>query len=64
MASTETAPPKPITAKSPAELLDKVYAAEGWTRAEGEVRIRRANAVYNIVRDNRLNRYVATRAVS
>ncbi len=52
---------KIITARIPAELLDKIYAAEGWTRAEGETRIRRANALYTIARDNRRGRYVATR---
>jgi len=43
-----------------ADLLDKIYEAEGWKRAEGEVRIRRANALYVIVRDNQKGRYVAT----
>lgn len=60
-AATETAPPNVITARSPADLLDKIYSSEGWVRAEGEVRIRRANAVYTIARDNRRDRYTATR---
>jgi hypothetical protein len=42
------------------DLLDKIYKAEGWKRAEGEVRVRRANAVYLIVRDNKQALYVAT----
>lgn len=52
---------KIIIARIPAELLDKIYAAEGWTRAEGETRIRRANVVYTIARDNRRDYYTATR---
>ena len=53
--------PKTICRSIPAELLDAIYEAEGWKRAPGEVRIRRANALYDIKRDNRRNVYVATR---
>jgi hypothetical protein len=52
---------RPITARTPADLLDKVYKAEGWTRAEGEVRSRRAATLYTLGRDNRRGVYVATR---
>lgn len=49
-----------IKAAIPADLLDKIYKAEGWVRAEGEVRVRRANALYVITRDNKAGQYVAT----
>ena len=49
-----------LKAAIPADLLDKIYKAEGWVRAEGEVRVRRANALYVITRDNKAGRYVAT----
>ncbi len=49
-----------LRATIPAELLDKIYKAEGWVRGPGEVRARRANAVYVITRDNRAGVYVAT----
>jgi hypothetical protein len=48
-----------IKADTPAGLLDKIYKAEGWVRAEGEVRVRRVNALYVITRDNKAGRYVA-----
>ena len=51
---------KKLTAAIPADLINKVYAAEGWTKVEGEVRIRRANTVYCISRDNVKGVYVAT----
>lgn len=49
-----------LKATIPAELLDKIYKAEGWTRGPGEVRARRANALYVITRDNKAGVYVAT----
>ena len=51
---------KKLTARIPADLINKVYAAEGWTKVEGEVRIRRAKTVYCISRDNVKGVYVAT----
>jgi hypothetical protein len=50
---------KTLTARIPADLIDKIYKAEGWSKVEGEVRVRRCNALYNITR-NRDDRYVAT----
>ena len=51
---------KKLTAAIAADLINKVYAAEGWTKLAGEVRIRRANTVYCISRDNVKGVYVAT----
>lgn len=48
-----------ITAKTPADLLDKIYNREGWTRTEGEIRVRRANEKYIITRNNTKQRYEA-----
>lgn len=58
MAEAET---KSLKARTPADLLDKIYAAEGWKRAAGEVRSRRAAAVYDLGRDNKRGFYTATR---
>ena len=52
---------KNITAKTPADLLDKIYKAEGWVRAEGEVRSLRAGVLYVFNRNNRQGMYIATR---
>ena len=52
---------KVIKRAIPAALLDAIYKAEGWTRACGEVRVRRANILYVITRDNRAGVYVAIR---
>jgi hypothetical protein len=52
---------KIITARIPADLIDKVFAAEGWTRREGEVRVRRVKELYALSVDHRRGRYVATR---
>lgn len=49
-----------IKAAIPADLINAIYKAEGWTKVEGEVRIRRANMAYVIHRDNRAGVYVAT----
>ena len=51
---------KKLTAAIPADLINKVYAAEGWTKVEGEVRIRRVKTVYCISKDNAKGVYVAT----
>ena len=51
---------KKLTAAIAADLINKVYAAEGWTKVEGEVRTRRAQTVYCISRDNVKGVYVAT----
>lgn len=54
---------KTLKATTPADLLDKIYAAEGWLRAEGEVRSRRASTAYDLGRDNRRAVYTATRKI-
>ena len=51
---------KKLTAAIPADLINKVYAAEGWTKVEGEVRIRRVKTDYCISVDARKGVYVAT----
>ena len=51
---------KKITARIPADLLDKIYKAEGWVRVEGEVRARRAKTLYTLAVDHRRGMYVAT----
>jgi hypothetical protein len=50
-----------IKRSSPAELMDAIYRAEGWRRAEGESRTKRVNAAYVVTVDARANRYIATR---
>lgn len=42
------------------ELIDAVYKAEGWRRAEGESRVARVKALYDLTADARANRYIAT----
>ena len=52
-----------ITAKTPAELLNKVYKHEGWVReTANESRIQRARTLYNFGIDRRNNHHVATKA--
>lgn len=43
-----------------ADLINKVYAAEGWTKVRDEVRSRRVQEVYVLSVDHRAGRYVAT----
>lgn len=43
-----------------ADLVDKVYNAEGWVKLRDEVRTRRIQTVYVLSVDRRANRYVAT----
>jgi hypothetical protein len=51
-----------LEAAIPADLLDKIYARENWTRLEGEVRSRRAkDAGWVFSRNNRRGVYTATR---
>lgn len=45
----------------PADLIDAVYKAEGWTRREGEAAVARVKTLYNLTTDARNGRYVATR---
>ena len=51
---------KVLTATIPADLIDKVYRAEGWTKVEGEVRAARVKTLYALSVDARRGRYVAT----
>lgn len=55
---------KILRAKTPADLLDKIYAAEGWVRREGEVRSTRAKeAGWVFARDNRRDVYSGSKAL-
>ena len=51
---------KTLTAAIPADLINKVYKAEGWVKVEGEVRVRRVKTVYSLTVDARRGVYVAT----
>ena len=51
---------KTLEATVPADLIDKVYKAEGWTKIEGEGRVKRVKNLYDLSIDYRKNRYVAT----
>ena len=52
-----------LHARTPADLLDKVNKAEGWTRGSDEVRARRVKAAgWVLDRDNRNNRYTASKS--
>ena len=61
MTATHTPGPKVIKRAIPADLIDAIYKAEGWKKVEGECRTARCKTLYDITRDNRANRYVATR---
>ena len=50
-----------ITAHTMADLLAKVYAAEGWVRAFGESKTARAKAAYDLGINHKGNRFTATR---
>lgn len=52
---------RPITARIAADLIDKVFKAEGWTKVEGEARVARVKAVYDLSLDHRAGKYLATR---
>jgi len=47
-------------AKTPVELLAKVYAYHGWVRKAGESRTKRVGELYIITVDNKRGVYVAT----
>jgi hypothetical protein len=49
-----------LKAAIPADLINKVYAAEGWTKVRDEVRSRRVQEVYVLSVDYRSGQYVAT----
>ena len=51
---------KTLTDAIPADLINKVYHAEGWTKVEGEVRALRVKTVYRLSVDARKGVYVAT----
>jgi len=50
---------KTLTAAIPADLINKVYCAEGWTKVEGEVRALRVKTAYCLSVDARKGVYVA-----
>lgn len=51
---------KTLTARIPADLVDKIYKVEGWIKVRDEVRARRCKEVYEFSVDHRAGRYVAT----
>lgn len=51
---------KTLTARIAADLINKVYCAEGWTKVEGEVRSLRVKTAYRLSVDARKGVYVAT----
>jgi hypothetical protein len=51
---------KVLRAAIPADLVDKIYKAEGWTKVRDEVRTRRCKEVYDFSVDRRVGRYIAT----
>ena len=51
---------KTLTAAIPADLINKVYKAEGWVKVADEVRVRRVKTVYSLTVDARRGVYVAT----
>ena len=53
-----------LKARIPADLIDKVYAAEGWTKVEGEGRTARVKTLYDLGCDTRAGLYTATRRAS
>lgn len=50
-----------LSARTPADLLDAIYAYEGWVRVEGECRTKRVKTLWTLGSDVRKNRYTATR---
>ena len=48
------------SAKTPIELLAKVYKAEGWTRVAGESRTKRVGKLYTVTVDHKRGVYIAT----
>jgi hypothetical protein len=50
-----------IIARTMADLMSKIYEAEGWSRSRGESKIFRAQTAYKITIDAKGNRFVAVR---
>jgi hypothetical protein len=63
---------KTLTARIPADLIRKVYAAEGWpwdlkaqsTALGAATRMAQVNRFYDVTVDHRRDRYVATPKVA
>jgi len=51
---------KVLKAAIPADLVDKIYKAEGWIKIRDEVRTRRCKEVYDFSVDHRASLYIAT----
>ena len=51
---------KVLKARIAADLIDKVFRAEGWTKEEGQVRTRMVKGLYTLSVDHRGGKYVAT----
>jgi hypothetical protein len=50
-----------LEARTMADLVSKIYAAEGWVRSRGESKIYRAQTAYKITIDHKGNRFVAVK---
>jgi glycerol dehydrogenase-like iron-containing ADH family enzyme len=50
-----------IIARTMADLISKIYEAEGWVRSRGESKVYRAQTAYKIRIDHKGNRFVAVR---
>jgi hypothetical protein len=48
-----------LKAAIPADLINKIYKAEGWTRG-GDFTVRRCKTLYDFSVDHRAGKYVAT----
>lgn len=51
---------KTLTAKTPADLIDKVFQKEGWVKLEGQNRVRMVKTLYTLTVDHRNDKFVAT----
>jgi glycerol dehydrogenase-like iron-containing ADH family enzyme len=50
-----------LIARTMADLISKIYEAEGWVRSRGESKVYRAQTAYKIKIDHKGNRFVAVR---
>ena len=51
---------KTLKAAIAAELIDKVFRAEGWIKVQGQERVKMVKTLYDLSVDHRAGRYVAT----
>lgn len=50
-----------FTAKTPIELMAKIYRAHGWTRVAGESRTKRVTKIYTVMIDHGKGVFVAAK---